>query len=389
MTTGEQDRTQDAIGDYWDALSQGRRSSAAPALDASLVDVIDWLRRLDAPASPDAAFVTRLEQQILRSSETTGFALSPPPASLTASVNGHSALESWPAPHLAHGPSRSRWALAQLATAALVLVTLLGSFVAFRGSLRFMGPPERPVILPAIDGVQASSALVEALVADWPTGGPPFFVSIQRITLDPGAVEAASTDPTGMGPELFTVEAGTVAVAADGPVFVTRGSAQPQAAPTAVPAGTTIVLEEGDQYFAPTAVSFRRRNDTAITASLLDFQITDVEPAHHAKDITYQKIMPDKVLNATPPPAQIALHRLRLLPGGVLLISELPGLQMLYVEEGTLEFLSDGDPSGLAPVSGMAISAGNGTAYVANARALANRTADPVTLVIATIDPAQ
>src|SRR5215207_6538810 len=62
MATGEHNRTQNALGEYWDALNQGLTSRSQIDLDPTLVTTIHRVRTLDDARSPDAAFVTRLEQ---------------------------------------------------------------------------------------------------------------------------------------------------------------------------------------------------------------------------------------------------------------------------------------------------------------------------------------
>jgi hypothetical protein len=356
-------------------------------VDASLLDTLASLYVRDDAQLPDPRFLDRLEQTLLERHAVTTTPVKAPLRSPNGQTASTPPLARF-APRQLPAPRSRGWLLAQLATAALVLLTLAGSVMILHGPLR-LGQEERPAIMPAIEGTQETTTLVEALVTGWPSAGPPFFASIERIAFDPGAVETASTDATGMGPDLFMVESGQVTVMADGPVVVTRGPAERTDDPTTATAGTTIVLDVGDRFFAPAEVSFQRRNDTAAPASILDFQISDVEPAHHSLDVHYQRIMPDKIFNVVPPePAQVALRRLRLQPGSALPIGELPGLQMLYVEEGTLDLMGERAAGDLVPMRSSSISAGSGTSYFEVVSALVNRSADPITVLIATIEPA-
>jgi hypothetical protein len=89
MTTGEQRRAEDTAGEYWDALNQGVPRTEVPDLDPSLASIIDRVRTLDDARSPDLDFVTRLEQQIMRSSASTWFDLSVSQTNPTGAANGH------------------------------------------------------------------------------------------------------------------------------------------------------------------------------------------------------------------------------------------------------------------------------------------------------------
>jgi hypothetical protein len=375
----------------WNAQSAAEPVETPPAceVDSALIDALAILYERDDARLPDPRFLDRLEQTLLERLAATTATM--PLAATPVSLNGRAETALSPdrfAPGQLSARRRRDWLLAQLATAALVLLTLVGSVVALRGARPLMSQEERPAFIPAIEEIPEATTLVDALVTAWPSGGPPFFASIERITFDPGAVEAASTDRTGMGPDLFTVESGQVTVTADGPVVVTRGPAEQMADPTTAAAGTTIVLDVGDRFFAPAEVSFQRRNDAPAPASVLDFQVSDVEPAHHALTVHYQRIMPDKIFNAVPPePSQIALRRLRLQAGTALPIGELSGLQMLYVEEGTLDLMGERAAGDLVPMRSTSISAGSGTAYFDTVSALVNRGVDPLTVLIATIEP--
>ena len=381
--------TADRISDYLDAVVTGDATRSLD-LDPTLAATVEHFFAADDAPGPPPGLAEHLWQDLLQQYAAPVGRLPSGPVE-HPDLNARRTLGSMAAPLPQRGLSGPRWALAQLATAALVLLTLIASFLALRGSLRLMGQEEQPASIPAIEGASEAVTLVAALVTTWPAGGPPFGASIQRITFDPGAVEEAGTaDTTGVGPDLFTVESGQVTVDADGPVVVTRGPADRRAEPTTVPAGTTIILDEGDQLFAPSEVSLHRRNDTSVPAGILDFHIADLEQVHRSSGVHYVRILPDKVLNASPPtPAEAALYRLRLLPGRSLSIHDLPGLQMLYVEEGTLDLMGARGPGDLVPVSRASISAGSGMAHFETTPELANRSADPVTLLIATIGPSQ
>ena len=333
--------TADRLNDHLDAVVTGETTRSLD-LDPSLATTVERFFAADDAPGPPSGLADHLWEELLL--QTAPREQLPPRLTVRPERNGHLPQESLPTPLPRRRLARPRWALPELASAALVLLTLIGSCIALRSPL---GQEERPASIPAIDATLEAVTLVEAQVSDWPTGGPPFFASIFRITVDPGVVDEvdAVVNTTGEDLELFTVESGQLTVEADGPVIVTRGTADRLVEPTTVPAGT-IVLDAGDTLFVPTGVTFRRRNDTETPASILEFQIADLELLLRPPGVRYQRLMPDKVLNVSlSTPAEIALQRLRLLPGRTVAIQDLPGLQILFVEEGTLDLMGARRPA--------------------------------------------
>jgi hypothetical protein len=144
-------------------------------------------------------------------------------------------------------------------------------------------------LIPAIDStpehVLPSDAITDDIVlratletlGEMPSSRAAHQLALNRYQLAPGAVQpVGSQTDTGVGIDLFTVEAGQVTVEADAPVLVTRAGANLATAPDPVPSGTAIVLEAGDQLYASSGVSFRRRNDGSTQATVLDFSISSV-----------------------------------------------------------------------------------------------------------------
>lgn len=301
----------------------------------------------------------------------------------------HGPDDAMPGPAPRRVPSPLRRTAAMLMTAALVLLTLLGSFVAIRGSLQPIARDEQPARIPALDVVLNTVTIAEAPVAAWPADSLVLWSSMQRITLDPDAVEDVDlVDATGVGVALFTVETGQVEVDADGSVAVTRGPASLRAEAETLPAGMPITLNVGDQFFAPADVTFRRRNVTTHPASILALQLTSVEPMPDSEGVRYLRLTPDKVINQIPPaPARVALRRLLLLPGSRVAIDDLPGLQMLVVEEGALDLIGIRGPGELVASSWKTVTAGNGIAHFDTTTDLANSSAAPVSFLIVTIEP--
>ena len=273
-------------------------------------------------------------------------------------------------------PNRGPSALAYFATAALVLLTLVGGFVGLRGSLRLMNSEQR-VIIPAIDST-AESKIPTGSIADVillraaleqmpsPQGRSPQ-LALNRYRLAPGAVQSVgSQTDTGVGLDLFTVEAGQLTVEADAPVFVTRAVANPAAAASLVQPGTAIVLDTGDQLYAPNGVRLRRRNDGPTPATTLDFSLgtggATSTGTSLPRGVTADSGLPSKQPPSYPAfPAEATVHRLTLAPGDELAVRNLPGLEQVYVEAGALDLVYAKPESPESPERAFTIRAGSGT----------------------------
>ena len=307
-------------------------------------------------------------------------------------------------------PHRGPSAIAYLATAALLVLTLIAGFAALRGSPRLLGPDQRPLIIPALEStpepVLPSDAITDDIISratletlgEMPSSRAAHQLALNRYRLAPGAVQpVGSQENTGVGLNLFTVEAGQVTVETDAPVLVTRAVAKLATAPDPAPPGTAIVLEAGDQLYASSGVSFRRRNDGSTPATVLDFSISSVG------DIFLTMELPPGVSfdpNFTPPykllttfptvPAEATVQRLTLEPGAELALRDLPGLELLYVEAGTLDLVFDKGGTLGTPERVRTLSAGGGTEIFGRTperAVLANRGTEPLVLLTASVVP--
>jgi mannose-6-phosphate isomerase-like protein (cupin superfamily) len=303
-------------------------------------------------------------------------------------------------------PERDSSALAYLATAALIVLTLVGGILASRGSLRLPGPDEQAAIIPAIANTpegrvpaddSADAVLLRETIEQMPSAGGTHQLALYRATLAPGAVEpVGSQTDNGVGNEVFTIESGQVTVEADAPVIVTRAVKSPAAASSLVEPGTAIVLDVGDQLFAPSGVSFRRRNDGPTPATLLGFSIGNVgdlvQTFSSPPGVTYAHGLPFKLLSVFPAvPIDTTVRRLTLAPGAELAVRELPGLQLVYVESGTLDLVYDGAETTGTPGPAFTIQAGSGTdtfGRTPEQAVLANRGDVPLVILTASLVPA-
>jgi hypothetical protein len=269
-----------------------------------------------------------------------------------------------------------------------------------------MGPEQRSAIIPAIDGTAvsglSSGAIMDVIVlratletlGEMPSSRARHQLALHRFQLAPGAEQpVGNQEDIGVGLDLFTVEAGQVTVESQASVLVTRSGANPEAAPDPVPPGIAIVLEVGDQLYAPSGTSFFRRNDGSVPAKVLDFSISSVgdlfRTAALPSGVTGDFAYPYRFLSTFPiVPAEATVHQLTLAPGAELAIRDLPGLELVYVEAGTLDLVFDKGGTLSTPERVRTISAGAGTETFGRTperAVLANRGTESVVILAASV----
>jgi DNA-binding beta-propeller fold protein YncE len=172
MAKREQQVQQEASR-VWDALARGR-SPESGGLDPALLETMRRLQRLGAQPRPDTAFADRLEADLTHAQERVVQRSALPlresaPIPVT-NFPGRSPT-SPSSPHRRDWRRSPRWAWGQLATAALLLLTVVGSFLAF-GPDRLGHQPQSPAMLPAISGTPAIGAAPIAEVLWQSSGGP-------------------------------------------------------------------------------------------------------------------------------------------------------------------------------------------------------------------------
>jgi hypothetical protein len=400
----------DRLNDHLDAVVTGAATPSHDAGDASLAALVAHVFNGDDAPPPPPGLAEHVWKELMGPATPDEFV--PLVPALRPDRNGKSAL----GPRLTTRPNqpptpphRGPSAIAYFATAALLVLSLVGGFVALGGSQRLMSSDQRPLIIPAIDrapeSVRPSEAVTDDIVlrATWETLGQmpssraQHQLALGRSRLAPGAVQSVgSQEDTGVGLYMFTVEAGQVTVEADAPVLVTRAEANQETAPSPVSPGTAIVLEVGDQLYAPSGVSFRRRNDGSTPAILLDFSLSSVG------DNYFDRTMPSgvtddagflsKLLTTFPAvPAEATVHHRTLAPGAELALRDLPGLELVYVESGTLDLVIDKGGTLGTPEQVRTLSAGNGTdafGRTPDRAVLANRGDEPLVILTASVVPA-
>ena len=393
------DRAADRLNEHLDAVVTG---NATPLhdIDASLAAAVERFFAADDAPAPAPGLVDHVWEELMTHHAAPvayGSGISAVPPGRTGWAPLHP--RATPRPH--DGPS----AIAYLATAALLVLTLIGGFVALRGSPQLLGPDPRPLIIPAIDSTPESGLPPGAITEDivmWatleqmPSSQRQHQLALNRYRLAPGAVQpVGSQADTGVGLNLSTVEAGQVTVEADAFVLVTRADAQGGASPSPVPPGTTIVLDVGDQLYAPSGTSFRRRNDGSTPAAVLDFSISSVGDLFRSMVLPAgvsfdpDSSLPYEILSTFPAvPAEASVHRLTLAPGAELAIRDLPGLELVYVEAGALDLVFAKAETLATPERVRTINAGGGTEIFGRTpelAVLANRGAEPLVILTASV----
>jgi mannose-6-phosphate isomerase-like protein (cupin superfamily) len=223
---------------YWDAAAAG--ASDEPDLaDPTLAATVSRLYALEELPDIDPAFQSRLEARLLGTSvATVGLpGTIPLPMAghdLHTSHNGRTDAQPWRvrAPASTR-PIRPGWSLAQLATAALLLLTLLGGVIAIRSATA----PRPPTYLEAAGRTEVETLVDATIVGDPATAIP---LTVERWTIPPGS--ATVTVPPLDGPQWIVAESGSLTAAIDG--------ARHELAPGAslvITAGRTLVVGNAGQ----------------------------------------------------------------------------------------------------------------------------------------------
>ncbi len=275
--------------------------------------------------------------------------------------------------------------LAPLATAALVLLMFLGSLALLHGpSLPRL---EEPSTFSVGEPGLTLTTVATTHVAEWPVLDPLLRVTLRRETFDPGAVEEFGVpESTGDALDLVIVQTGVLTMEANGALTVWR-IGDDRVGPVTIDAGTVIQLQPGDQALSPSGVAVRRSNTAAEPAVILSVLMTQHEMLTFPPGVTNMRYVPDLILNQPwPAPATLSLRRAQLQPGAQFPLLDLPGLQLLYVEEGSLDLIGAWRRGDLAPVRWDSVPAGQGAAFFEATSALANSSDTPATFLVVTVE---
>ena len=310
------------------------------------------LARLDRPVPPSETFAAATLERLLAELERPAPDAQTPGRTETRREQEEAMTESFAArsraavsPPRPSAPRQAPWhgwrpRLAPLATAALVLLTLFGSLVAFGGALGVRLRGDTQTRMPALVGTPcdhpAAGVLEDGIVFRQrfdaiPTGAN--WAGIERYTFSPGERWSQGTQPgAGYGPMLHRLGSGEMTVRAAAPFALTRAGAT---APSQMPKETDLTLAPGDAVFLPFGVTSDWRNSGTAPTLLTDTGIA------YVSDTSPKDVDPDFNYNAYPippqhAPAEFTLRRLTLAPGAVVAVPLGPGLNLLGVEHGLL-----------------------------------------------------
>jgi hypothetical protein len=214
------------VGDFWDALVQGESPVKRPPPE--LAQAITWAIAQDDAPRPDSQFVTHLEEHLMATANTPAAVPSVLSTDAWNPWNGRERLDSRPWARPFRAGTRWHWIPTSVATAALVTLTLIGSFFAF-GPGRSSQQAEPPVVIPAVSEAPATPAAgssegstIEQItfgsVDELPSA--PAAIDFIRIELPPGASISYPADDPGL--KVYVVESGIVTALLDIDVHVTR-----------------------------------------------------------------------------------------------------------------------------------------------------------------------
>jgi hypothetical protein len=409
----QRDRAE-ALDRQWDALLRGGATSATADLDADLVTLVARLHaagRAIPPLFPDPNQAWReLRQSATPATLSWSDEETAPPA--WPYPNGH--VDLFPPRRLETSPPRrrGRWVLTQLATAALLLLTLAAGFAAIR-----QHPPEAPDegrwvpalvrALEAAPGDIEDTPLIEASFSPEELPGGEKEATYYRLVFSPGASLPylgsvfcgcrSETITAGVGVEV--VQTGVYTLRLEAPLRVQRaGSSHPS---EEIPAGREVTLAAGDAVIYPDyAAPGDIRNAGNEPVTIIGVSITATEgsgtrlrqlpPEVRASLLTHSVARDWEAF--APGPLNVALRQVTLPPESSIGPYAPVGLQAMWIESGAIarNFLPVGEttPRG-KPLTHVA---GNTIPFVrpsSGVRELLTSTGkEPADLLVLIIEPA-
>jgi len=318
----------DRLSDHLDAIVTGD-ATRSHHLDSAIGVAMERFFAADDVPGPPPGLAEHLWEDLMHAH---AIPVAPEPGSQLL-PNGRIS-QPWSGTPVALPPSRGRWVLTQLATAALVLLVLVGSIVAL-GPWR-SGPPAWVPALPAITGTPSAERgivtepLIDVSVAALPTGHVTVYVVVTE--LQPGV---SSTLGGQVGTVLYRVEQGTVKISHS---------------------GIEQIVHAGDQWGAPVDGEAAFENvgtDVAriVEADVLDSTATSSLEAHFASKFSDpQGASESLVIHAGTDLAaaaggvtRVILERLTLPPGTALEPYAKTNLDWVGIAVGRLGVTLDGE----------------------------------------------
>jgi uncharacterized cupin superfamily protein len=325
---------QDELNRFWNAVVAGEGPDDAFALEAEEMQLVRSLQRAGAAAvedsPPDLAW-SRVRARLAAEDGTARPLAQTRLLTIPASVvtpNGHAA--SVPTPR--HAETRhlwSRWLMSSLATAALLVLTVIGSLVA-TGVLA-PGAGLRLPMLPAISGALSvdngivTETLLEASAKSLPDGNATAQLGFH--VLQPGV----SGYWPAVGTRFFTVDQGAVEI---------------------LVSGAAHVLNAGDQLTLETPEGFTMRNVGDVEARVMEVDALDAEAVtsptnatHYYSDPTGGRVDWVIVTAATLPDdaSHAKVERITVLPDVALDPFAATGLEWIGIAQGRLGVTLEGE----------------------------------------------
>ena len=349
----------DALDRQWDALLRGEATSTTD-LDADLATLVARLHAAGSaipPLFPDRNQAWRELSQASAPAPVSGSdEETAPPA--WPYPNGHALEDLFPRRQSATSPPRrrGRWVFTQLATAALLLLTLAAGFAAIR-----QGPPEAPdegrwvpAFVRALDvasGGIVDTPLIEVTFSpdQLPSGEKDAIY--YRLTIPPAASLPYLGGPfcgcrhsiitAGVGAEV--VQTGAYTLRLEAPLRVRRAGSS--GASEEVPAGTEVTLTEGDAVIYPDYAApgdIRNTGDEPVT--LIGVAIIATEESGTRLPTLPAGVTATELTQTSaadwdafaPGPLNVALHRVILPPETTIGPYALVGLQAMRIESGAI-----------------------------------------------------
>jgi hypothetical protein len=303
----------EAIDRFWDQIAEGHAGFAGD-LDPADAATIRFLHARDDRPRPEPVFRSQLREELV-SAPATSVSSRPSPLPLP---NGRVSQPRWDGPREQAVASR-RWSLAPLATAALLVLTLVGGFVV-SGAGRSGRLALAPLLLPAISGTPVTpqgseltrETLLDTTIADLPDGANSVF--LEPWTFKPGA--DALVMPPFAAPRVVIAGEGSFEIRLDG----VEHSLQP---------GESLIVPVGQELVV------RTTGQTEATLLHVGVMATYPPVEFDTAFITYRYAI--ATTGKVPTGAtRMVVERITIAPGAALPPFTLAENQWVGVEEGTV-----------------------------------------------------
>jgi quercetin dioxygenase-like cupin family protein len=342
-----------AIDRYWDAVVRGERP--VDRIDRSLAETIVQMHDRDDAPDPDPPFVARLERDLAATASPQSSRVHTPRGGAAPSPNGIGPTSAVPAPTSPRTIPFGRGVLAPLATAALLVLTLVAGVVV-------VGWRSEPATLPAVPAPASwsNTLVLRAGLTTLPVGE--VGVRIDRWTFPAGAETWPSTASS--LPELLYVEAGSLVATVDANATLARAASVKRGA-VSVLAGEDIPLRRGDLLVVPAGARFALRADgeqapTLLVVAFQDPSGGEAPVAAVPRGITARGLGSGILTGLPSEPSLVILRRLDVGPWTGIPEETTAGPELLVVEAGSVRLravpggpevlrAADGDASAVVP----------------------------------------